>query len=95
MMILSVHDSVAGYFIPPYMARNVGQAKRMFIASLGDSFPHRADFGLFHIGDFDEDTGHVTTMDPVQILAGLSISPEMDPRPVNFPDLTPNQELQS
>lgn len=79
MKIYTVRDTAADYFLPPYFARTDDQAKRMFIGSLGDSFPYRRDFGLFLVGEFDEETGVINGLDPVQVLAGLSIPEKMDP----------------
>lgn len=80
MKLYTIRDQVAGFFISPFCAPNDGVAKRMFIQGLGDSFPHRSDFSLHYIGDFNDDTGALTTSDPHLVLAGLSIDPVLDPR---------------
>lgn len=97
MNIYSIYDSPAEYFLPPFFARTHGQAQRMFVGSMGDTFPHRAGFGLHHIGIFDEDTGKIEGIDHVLILAGLSIPPEADPRvpPPQILDPQPTPEIQS
>lgn len=107
MNIYSIQDNAADFFIAPYMAQNHNHAKRMFIASLGDSFPHRKDFTLFCLGEFDADTGIVTGLPaPSLVLAGLSVPPDLDPRvgasPLHgvgsYPDVRaelPTKELQS
>ena len=71
--IYTIRDDAAAYFLPIFLARTHSEAKRMFITSLGDSFPHRSDFKLFHIGEFDEDIGLLTPQEPTMVLAGLSI----------------------
>ena len=81
MNVYTIRDQVAGFFIAPYLAENDGHACRMFVASLGDTFPHRADFSLHRIGSFDTDTGELTTCDPTMVMAGTSIDPRLDPRP--------------
>lgn len=88
MRLYTIRDQVAGFFINPYVAPNDGVAKRMFIAGLSDSFPHRADFSLHCIGSFDDQTGQLTPLDPHLVLSGLSIDSSLDPR---LPKL--NQEL--
>lgn len=81
MRIYTVHDAAASFFLPPFTAMNDGQAQRMFIASLGDSFAYRVDFTLFCIGDFSDESGEITPMVPVAILHGKSIAEALDPRP--------------
>lgn len=85
MNIYSIRDDSAQYFLPPLFARTDGQAKRMFIGSLGDSFPFRKDFGLYLIGTFDEQTGLLTTQEPSIVLAGFSIPSESSPAFVPSP----------
>lgn len=80
MNCYSIHDTVAEMFLPPFFARNDGQASRMMIGSLGDSFTHRADFNLYRLGSFDDDSGQLTSETPSLVLAGLSISEKLDPR---------------
>lgn len=80
MNFYTVRDETADFFLPPFLARNEGQAKRMFIGSLGDSFPYRRDFSLYHVGSFDEDNGLITPAEPTLVLNGLSIAVDLDPR---------------
>jgi len=80
MMIYSIRDDVAQFFIAPFLAENDAHAKRMFIGSMGDSFPHRSDFKLYRVGSFDPDNGTVTPEDPALVLAGFSIPIDLDPR---------------
>lgn len=80
LKIYTIHDDKAGFFIQPFFAVTDGQATRMFIGSLGDSFPHRADFKLFTVGFFNTDTGDIEGAGPTLVLAGLSIPVSLDPR---------------
>lgn len=81
MNVYTIHDAAAQYFLPPFFAETDNQAKRMFIGSLGDSFPHRSDFVLFQIGQFNNETGLLKENKQIEsILAGASISPHLDPR---------------
>lgn len=80
--VYSIRDDAADYFIPPFVAQNDAMAKRMFISSLGDSWPHRSDFHLFWIGEFDDDNGTIRPIDPPKnVLSGMSIDDKLDPRP--------------
>jgi len=80
MMIYSIRDNGAEFFIQPFIAPTDAVAQRMFIGSLGDSFPHRQDFALYKIGTFNTESGKIVANDPVMILAGLSIPDKFDPR---------------
>jgi len=80
MKLYTIRDQVAGFFINPYCAANDGVAKRMFISSLSDSFPHRSDFSLHCIGTFNDETGQLTAENPHLVLSGLSIDDRLDPR---------------
>jgi len=85
LKIYSIRDDAAQFFIQPFFCNADAQATRMFVGSLGDSFPHRADFKLYRVGSFNTETGQITSEDPVLIIAGLSIAETLDPRvrPVN------------
>jgi len=80
MNIYSIRDDIAQFFIAPFLAENDGHAKRMFVSSMGDSFPHRSDFKLYRVGSFDTENGLVTPEDPALVLAGFSIPIDLDPR---------------
>jgi len=80
LKIYSIRDEAAEFFIQPFLANADAQAIRMFIGSLGDSFPHRSDFNLFFCGSFDTETGVIEACPPKIILAGLSVADELDPR---------------
>ncbi|AXL14672.1 nonstructural protein [Microviridae sp.] len=65
-------------------------AKRIFLLSMGDQFVHRGDYTLYQLGKFNDQTGEITEPEPRFVLNGLSISPDMDPRP--RPVATPTEE---
>lgn len=92
MNIYSVKDTPAEFFLPPFCARTHGQAQRMFVGSLGDSFPHREGFSLYCIGAFNDETGYLSECVPELILAGHSIAASLDPRSFPLdPELRPVQ----
>lgn len=74
MKLYSVYDAKAERFAPPFLAVTDEYARRMLVLSyrsLDDSSPlvvYQADFTLFAIGEFDEDTGTVT---PLQVKENL------------------------
>lgn len=92
MYIYTVRDDAAEYFLPPFFAKTDAQAKRMFIGSLGDSFPHRKDFGLYIVGSFDDDNGTIEAKIPAMVLAGFSIPIEFDPANRGDPVMDPPQK---
>jgi hypothetical protein len=79
--VYTIRDSVADYFLPPFVAQTDDQASRMFIGSLGDSFPYRSGFMLYHVADFSSESGLFTAREPTLVLAGSSVNDELDPRP--------------
>ncbi len=85
MKIYTIHDMAAAFFFSPFAAHTDAEASRMFVASLGDSFPHRQDYTLFRIGSFDPDTGELKTQKHKKVLAGLSIPPSENPNPTHPP----------
>lgn len=78
--LYTIHDAAALLYLPPFLANTNAEAERMFIGSLGPSFPHRMDYTLFAIAQWDDDEGKLTTMNPpVKILSGSSIDASMSP----------------
>ena len=90
--LYSVFDSVAQFYLPIFTADSDGIAKRIFIASMGDQFAHRSDYNLHKMGTFDDQTGEIHETSPALILAGQSISPDLDPRP--RPTIAPEGNVQ-
>ncbi len=56
-----VYDSKGGVYTPPFTFRSNGEAIRAFVDSANEVghpfFKHKADFTLFHVGEFDDTTG--------------------------------------
>ncbi len=76
----SILDGAAKFFINPFFAENDAHATRMFCGSLGDSFPHRADFSLHYLAKFDIETGEVITDSQHCVIQGRSLDVSLDPR---------------
>ena len=59
--VFAVYDDKAGAFLPPFFLHTVGLARRLFTDSAnqeGHPFnQHPADFTLFRIGRWDDNTG--------------------------------------
>ena len=71
-VIISVKDNVAEMFNDPRVEINAGSAIRAFSQSVQDS-PHKDDFSLYVIGEFDTDTGMCEPCEPVRIYTGHDI----------------------
>lgn len=74
--LFTVHDSKAEAYLPPFMARTNGEATRMFEASCKNEksqfFSNPSDFTLVQLGEFDERTGLITSLDKPLIIENAS-----------------------
>lgn len=65
--MMSVYDSKAEVFFPPYICRTYGEAERAFTdeANHKDSKvgAHPADYVLFHVADWDMRKGEVISLE--------------------------------
>lgn len=61
--IFSIHDSKAAAFLPPFILPRVEMAQRAFadcVNSESHQFhAHPEDYTLFHMGNFDDETGEI------------------------------------
>lgn len=75
MKIFTVHDAKASYYLPPFFARTKGEAVRTFTQAVNDPQhqigQNHADYTLFEIGDYDEQTGVITAINPTPIGNGV------------------------
>lgn len=71
--IYSVHDNAVGAFMSPFYARSKGEAVRSFTEAANDpkhQFAlHAADYTLYCIGVFDDNSGMLKPMDPDRIIS--------------------------
>lgn len=71
LRVFSVRDTAADAFMPPFFERATGAALRAFEAAVNDPQHvfHRspADFILYEIGHFDDDTGSLEAIQHVQL----------------------------
>lgn len=67
----AARDSKLGVFLPPFFMQHTGQALRAWEEVCNDSksamSKHPSDFQLFQVGEFDEETGLLVEMQPVQL----------------------------
>ncbi|AXL15285.1 nonstructural protein [Microviridae sp.] len=69
LLVFSVRDSKAEFYAPPFYARTVGEAVRIFADTANNPESalnhHPVDFVLYHVGSFDQETGRFTAQDPI------------------------------
>lgn len=72
MKIYTVHDSKAEAFLTPFFSSNNGTALRSFISAARDSdhifHIHAQDYNLFEIGMFDDVSGAIIPIIPINSL---------------------------
>lgn len=74
--IVAVRDEKVG-FLSPMVDTNLESAKRNFVHAImqpGSLYnTHKADFALYHVANFDSDTGEVIPLDRQLIIDGTMI----------------------
>lgn len=82
LKLFSIRDAKAGVFLAPFPARSSVEAERQVSASFDNPamqdtpiFKHPADFQLFVVADFDDETGVILPADPLQIATIESLIP--------------------
>ncbi len=70
MIIYTVYDSKAKYYLNPFIGASEGEALRQFIVAVNDPqhqfHQHAADFSLWKIGTFDPQTGRIDVYGTMQ-----------------------------
>jgi len=71
---MSVSDTVAGLFFQPFFATNVDTGIRDFANGVRDgSAKNPVDLILFHLGEFDDESGVITPIHPLRVSSGVAI----------------------
>ena len=67
LKIFAARDSKLGVFMTPFFMMHQGQALRAWEEIVNDEksvmSKHPADFALYHLGEFDDDSGTVTMLE--------------------------------
>lgn len=67
LKVFSIRDSKAQIFNQPWFARTHGEAERNFEQLVRDEkstiYQYPEDYDLYHIGEYDDETGLVTSLD--------------------------------
>lgn len=73
--IYTVHDAKAAAFLPIFTARANGEAIRSFSEAINSAdhqfAKHAADFTLFEIGKFNDETGVIEAIVPLSLGNGV------------------------
>lgn len=76
MKLFSVKDMKAGLFFPPNCSRSIPEAIRNFesVANKGDNLfsQYPNDFRLFHLADFNEETGAISILEHMSDLGAAA-----------------------
>lgn len=72
MKIVTVFDAAIKAYNRPFVVRTIGEAERSFRDEVNNPqspmAQHPADYQLFHIGDYDDETGIITPKQPEMII---------------------------
>lgn len=72
--IVAVRDRAVIAFGQPFFVRAIGEAMRSFEDEVNrDGSPfkdHPDDYDLYHVGDFDSDSGRVVPCEPLMLMTG-------------------------
>lgn len=73
----STYDVKTGFYHPPIFCHNEGHAARVFASAFRDQnttfglFPE--DYQMHHIGEFDDQTGKIISIDPKFCFSGADL----------------------
>lgn len=77
--IYAVKDELTNTFMQPIFIKgknNMEQATRLFAYQVNNTpiwKDNPSDYSLFHLGNFDEETGLISAMTPVKVANGRSV----------------------
>lgn len=78
--LCAVYDKKATAFMAPFTAGTFGLAERMFTDAVNNSdsnntmHTHPEDYSLFHIGEYDDQSGQIISIQPKLLLEALTIT---------------------
>lgn len=75
--VFCVFDSAAKAYLPPFFIRSVGEAIRSFTDAVSDTkhqfASHKEDYTLFQLGEWDDNSGMFSTIEPRKIVGAWEI----------------------
>lgn len=79
-LVLSVFDVKAGTHLPPFMARTLGEASRLFEDAVNDAktplHSHPDDYILVHLANWNEETGIYEPVQRIEVTNARSVIKE-------------------
>lgn len=67
--LFALRDEVAQVFYPPFIDRNEDSARRSFADAVSSGkVPHARDYGLYHVGSYDDHTGVIVPASIVSLI---------------------------
>lgn len=87
LQIFTIFDAAAKAHLNPLFLHNEGQALRTFQDAVNSPEPsnistHSSQFTLFHVGEYDDETGKVTPLESIRsIVNGLQLKDPEKPDP--------------
>lgn len=73
--VFTVFDRAVKAFLPPFFARNKGEAVRSFSDAVNSSdhqfHKHATDYSLWMIGSYDDANGHLVGVEPERVITAL------------------------
>lgn len=77
LQLLAVRDRQLDAFLRPFAAQSIGQAVRSFRDEINnnqsDMNKHPEDYELYHLGEFQDDTGVITATKPLQVALATNL----------------------
>lgn len=72
-----IHDTKAKAFLPPFILPTEGMAIRTFADCINSDThqfgAHPEDYGLFFLGEYDDEKGELVTTPPAIVRTGISL----------------------
>lgn len=76
--ILAVHDRAINAYMQPFFTPALGAGVRAFQDEINNEqspmHKHPDDYDLYHLGEFDTETGNFTSITPTQIAIGKQLT---------------------
>ncbi len=81
MKVFSIFDAKVSAYMQPFFSRTAGEATRAFADLVGEAqhpvAKHPGDYTLFELGEFDDQTGVLTShVAPLNLGTALSYRPQ-------------------
>lgn len=78
LKVFAIYDAAVGAYMQPFYVQSKGQAIRMWLDTVSDEKTqfnkHPADFTLFELGEYDEESGtHTNLKTPESLGTALSL----------------------